>query len=211
VTGVAWLFLGAASAFAVGNWIAVERGIRSLEVACKPATLASLIVVAATLEPQDEAVRWLFVAALVFSLAGDVFLMLQKEQFQAGVGSFALAHLLYAAGFVVDGVTALGLAVGVLVVVAGWFVFGRRIIAAVKQQSPADAGPVMAYVVIISLMVITAIGVGEPVAIAGALSFYASDACIAWSRFIKEFPHFRITIMVTYHVGQALLVLSLLQ
>jgi uncharacterized membrane protein YhhN len=143
-------------------------------------------------------------------LAGDVFLMLQKEMFQAGVGAFAVAHLLYAAGFVVDGQEVVGLVAGVALVGMGWFAFGRRIVGAVKEESPADALPVTIYVGIISLMVITAVGSGNVVAIAGAWLFYVSDACIAWSRFIRPFPHHHLAIMVTYHVGQLLLVLSLL-
>jgi uncharacterized membrane protein YhhN len=209
VTDLAWVLLGAATAFAVGNWIAVETDRRSLEVVCKPATLASLIGVALALDPQDDTMRWIFVGALVFSLAGDVFLMLEEEMFQAGVGAFAIAHLLYAAGFVVDGQEVYGVVAGMALVGMGWFAFGRRIIGAVKQESPADALPVTVYMGIISLMVITAVGSGNAVAIAGAWLFYLSDACIAWSRFITPFPRYRLTIMATYHVGQALLVLSL--
>jgi uncharacterized membrane protein YhhN len=198
------------TAFAVGNWIAVETDRRPLEVVCKPATLLALIGLALTIDPQDETVRWIFVGALVFSLAGDVFLMLQREMFQAGVAAFAVAHLLYAAGFVVDGQEMVGVVAGIALVGMGWFAFGRRIVAAVKEQSPADALPVTIYVGIISLMVITAVGSGDAVAIAGAWLFYISDACIAWSRFITPFPRYRLTIMATYHVGQLLLVLSLL-
>jgi uncharacterized membrane protein YhhN len=69
---------------------------------------------------------------------------------------------------------------------------------------------VIAYVTVISAMVATAIGSGNPVAIAGALSFYASDALLGWNRFARPFPHARLAVMVTYHVGQGLLVLSLL-
>jgi uncharacterized membrane protein YhhN len=83
------------------------------------------------------------------------------------------------------------------------------VVAGVKRESPADAVPVQAYVGIISLMVVAAFGAGDPVAVAGALLFYASDACIAWSRFIHPFPRHRLAIMTTYHLGQALLVLSL--
>jgi uncharacterized membrane protein YhhN len=45
--------------------------------------------------------------------------------------------------------------------------------------------------------------------ILGASLFYASDALIAWNRFVRETPHARLTVMVTYHLGQVGLVLSL--
>ena len=38
-------------------------------------------------------------AGLVFSLAGDVFLMLPSDQFMAGLVSFLIAHLFYIAAF----------------------------------------------------------------------------------------------------------------
>ena len=50
----------------------------------------------------------------------------------------------------------------------------------------------------------------RPVAIAGALLFYASDAILAWDRFVAPKRWGRVATHVTYHTGQALLVLSLL-
>ena len=44
----------------------------------------------------------------------------------------------------------------------------------------------------------------------GAALFVASDAMIAWDRFVAPFPAADLGIMVTYHLGQAGLVLSLL-
>ena len=44
-----------------------------------------------------------FVAALVLSLAGDVFLMLPKDLFVFGLGAFLLGHLAYIVGLHVDG------------------------------------------------------------------------------------------------------------
>lgn len=209
MTDLTWVLFGATTAFAVLNWIAVETDRRPLEWVCKPLTLLSLVGVALALDPQDEAVRAWFVVALVFSLAGDVLLMLPKERFQLGVGAFAVAHLAYAGGFVVDGLDPTGIVAGLVLVGMGLFAIGRPVVAAVKQESPGDAVPVQAYVAIISVMVVTAVGAGNPVAIAGAWLFYVSDATIAWSRFITPFPHHRLAIMATYHVGQALLVLSL--
>ena len=71
------------------------------------------------------------------------------------------------------------------------------------------AAPVSAYMVAISAMVVGAFGTGDGLAIVGALSFYASDSLIGWGRFVKSYDWGRLAVMVTYHVGQALLVLSL--
>ena len=56
---------------------------------------------ALALDPFDSAVRAWFVAALVLCLAGDVFLMLPKDLFVAGLASFLLGHLCYVAGLVI--------------------------------------------------------------------------------------------------------------
>ena len=67
----------------------------------------------------------------------------------------------------------------------------------------------MAYMVVISAMVASAIGTGHVAAMAGAGSFYVSDALIAWNRFVDETPHAGVASMVTYHLAQVGLVLSL--
>ena len=61
----------------------------------------------------------------------------------------------------------------------------------------------------ISVMLVTAIGSGNPYAIVGALLFTASDALIAETRFVKQRPGAGLAIMVTYYLAQAGLVLSL--
>jgi uncharacterized membrane protein YhhN len=77
-------------------------------------------------------------------------------------------------------------------------------------DDPELALPVGLYIGVISLMVASAIGTESAVAIAGAVLFYVSDALIAWNRFIHEYAWGRVAIMVTYHLGQIGLVLSLI-
>jgi uncharacterized membrane protein YhhN len=68
---------------------------------------------------------------------------------------------------------------------------------------------VFVYVTVFVVMVASAGGTGSLVALAGALLFFYSDAILAWNRFVKPLPYGRIVNMVPYHVGEALLVLSL--
>ena len=63
----------------------------------------------------------------------------------------------------------------------------------------------------IATMLAAAVASGNPFAIAGAALFVASDAMIAWSRFVADFDAASVAIMVTYHLAQAGLVLSLLR
>jgi len=59
-------------------------------------------------------------------------------------------------------------------------------------------------------MVVCACATGRPLAIAGALLFYASDATLAWNRFVERHEYGDTAVMVTYHLAQMLLVLSLI-
>jgi len=211
VTAGAWLFLGLAAVAAIGDWWAVARDRKRIEYVCKPATLALLTGVAATLDTDDNVVRACFVVALVLSLLGDVFLMLPRDLFVAGLASFLAAHLAYIVGLWLDGQTALAFAIGVAVAVVAIVFIGRRIlIAARRGDQPQMAAPVGAYMGVISLMLASAIGTGEPLAIGGAGLFYASDATIAWERFVRPQRWHRLAIIVTYHLAQTGLTLSLL-
>ena len=46
---------------------------------------------------------------------------------------------------------------------------------------------------------------------AGATVFVASDAILSVNRFVRPVPHARLVLMVTYHVGQALIVAGVLR
>jgi uncharacterized membrane protein YhhN len=210
VNGPAFLLLAFALTAAVFDWLAVHQEQRSLEYLCKPLTLLLLIGCALTLDPADDAVRAWFVAALVLSLLGDVFLMLPRDLFVFGLGSFLLGHVAYIVGMHVEGVDGARFMVGIVVVAVALAVLGTRILRGVRAgPDPNLAGPVVAYMAVISAMVASAIGVGDAVLVAGAALFYASDALIAWNRFVSETTHSRVAIMITYHLAQVGLVLSL--
>lgn len=209
---------GVAAVFALGDWVARARESstafwRRVEYACKPAALAGLIVAAAVLDPAAGAGtrRDWFVAALVCSLAGDVLLMLPREQFVGGLAAFFVAHCFYLAGFWSDGPSLAPLLVGIAVAAVAIGALGKRILGAVRTRDPALLGPVTAYMVVIGVMLATALAVGNPLAGAGATLFVASDSMIAWDRFVGKFRSASVLIMVTYHLGQALLVASLVR
>jgi uncharacterized membrane protein YhhN len=212
VTAVAAVALILAAGFAVGDWFARATDNRRLEYVCKPATLALLVVVAATIDPAADAGtrRTWFVAALVFSLAGDVLLMIPRELFVAGLAAFLVGHLCYVAGFwSQDAPTTTAFVVSALVVLVILAPVIARILRAVRGT--ADLIPVSAYSVVIAAMLASAIATGNVVAAVGAALFVASDSMIAWDRFVRPFPAAGVAIMVTYHLGQAGLVLSLLR
>lgn len=206
----AFLAVALVLAAAFGNWTAVASENKGLEYICKPAVMLLLIVLALAIDPRDPTARTWFIVALVCSLAGDVFLMLPKDLFVFGLGAFLLAHLAYIVGMLVDGVQLGRLLAGILIVAIGILILGTQIVRAAYAAEPALALPVMLYIGVISAMVVAAIGTGEPLAIAGATLFYTSDALIGWTRFIRPTTWAPLTIMITYHLGQLGLVLSLI-
>jgi len=210
VTVAAIVLFAAAGLFATGDWTARLRHDRRLEYICKPATLLALIAAAVALSPASEwgARRWWFVAALVFSLAGDVLLMVPADLFVAGLAAFLVGHLSYLAGFWVRGPGAVALAVSAAAVAAVVSPLAARILKALREQPPLRR-PVVLYMVVISAMLATALATGNVVAGVGAALFVSSDTMIAWNRFVRPFRAADVGIMVTYHRGQAALVLSL--
>lgn len=207
MTRLGAFLLGVAAAGAGADWLAVWRRSKPLEYLAKPFALVALIGVALTLVPEDESMRTWFVVALALSLAGDVFLMLPQNLFVAGLAAFLSGHVAYVVGFGVG--EAWPWVLGVAVVGAA---VGTRIVRALLRDGHRELlGPVLAYMAVISVMVACAIGDGDPRAIAGAALFLFSDSCIAWNRFVRPLAWAPVTIMVTYHLGQAGLVLSLLR
>ena len=203
MTTASWALLAATLAFAVTDWWATWAERRSVRLVAKPATLALLIGVAVTLDPVDPTIRTWMVIGLVLSLAGDVFLMLDEKWFVAGLGSFLLGHVAYIVGLQLAprswGWTLVGLAL-VLVAIA---TVGRRVVTGVARSEHREmVPPVIAYLVVISAMVVSAFGTADATAIVGASLFYASDATLAWNRFLEQRRFGPLAVMVTYHLGQ---------
>ena len=211
MTTTAFLLLTLTLAVAVVDWAAVAADRRGVEYVAKPLTMVGLIGVALTLDPVSQVVLGAFLVALVLSLVGDVALLRPGDgSFMVGLGAFLAAHVAYVVGLVARGVTLSWLAVGLVVVAGAVVVVGRPIVQAVRRGSEGLAAPVVAYLVVISAMVVVAIGSRNPFAIVGGLLFYASDATLAWNRFVTPHRWGRVAVMVTYHLGQMGLVLSLI-
>ena len=211
MNGLATALLVATGVLAVGDWVAVARGNRIAEYVLKPATMLPLIGAALALDPPDPTARTWFVVALICSLAGDVFLMLPDEErfFVPGLGSFLLGHLAYIVGLIAAGVTGTAIAVGAVVVVTAVVIVAPAVVSGARRTDARLTVPVTAYVAVISVMVVCAIGSAVPVAIIGAVLFYLSDLAIGWSSFVDRFPGQRLVIITTYHAAQVCLVASL--
>jgi uncharacterized membrane protein YhhN len=211
VSALVWVLVAAAVGIAVVDWVSVGAGNRRLEYVAKPATMVPLIVAAAVLDPVRPEEQWWFVAALVLSLVGDVFLMLEDQErwFVPGLASFLLGHVAYIVGMLSAPTSGTALVVGAVVVAVAAAVGGPIIVRGATRTDRRLLLPVAAYVTVISVMVVSAAGSTVVLAVIGAALFYASDFSIGMSRFVKDFPGSRLVIITTYHAAQVLLVLSL--
>ena len=204
-----------ASAIAVGDWVAVHRGKRVLEYACKPLAMVALLAAATVITPADPSQRAWFLAALSLSMLGDVFLMLPERRvgpadtFTFGLAAFLLGHLAYVAGFVARGLGSAWLFPALIISTFVLATVGVGVIRGAKRHDATLAGAVTVYMLVLVAMLDVAWSSGVALAMIGAALFVASDAMIGCSRFVAPFPYHRLCIIVTYHLAQGLLVLSL--
>ena len=199
-------------AVALLDWWAVCRDHRRVEMLAKPLVMVVLAGLAVALGAGGTGVgRWLL-AAIALGAVGDVLLLGESEpRFLGGLGAFLLGHLAYVVAFVglgLDGPWALA---GAAVVAVDLATAGRRILGAAARQDRALGGAVAAYMLVIAAMTLTAWGTGRPLVALGATVFVASDTVLAWDRFLRPWPSSRLVVMVTYHLGQALMVLGALR
>jgi uncharacterized membrane protein YhhN len=211
VTGVqlVWLLpLGCA----LVDWYAVWRGDRRTEHWAKPATLVALMVAALVLGATDDAAgAWLLVA-LVFGLAGDVFLLEKSDsRFRLGLAAFLVGHVAFVLSFVQLGLDPQGWNYLSLLVLGGCLLATRQVAASTYLRGGlALAAPVAVYTVVIGAMVIYAFTTGVPLIAVGATVFALSDTVLARDRFVRPWDRAQLVVMVTYHVGQALIVAGVL-
>ncbi|MBC7916586.1 MAG: sterol desaturase family protein [Rhodoferax sp.] len=152
----------------------------------------------------------LLLGAAVFSLGGDVFLMLPGDYFIPGLASFLVAHVFYIALFKQQQAWFPSKAA-----LAGVLGFGAVMYAILWSSlgDPILKGAVAAYVTVISLMAAQAIGRAKVrgdsasrwVAV-GACVFMASDSLIAINKFLTPVPLSALWILWTYFAAQMLIV-----
>ncbi|MCP4003721.1 MAG: lysoplasmalogenase, partial [bacterium] len=129
----------------------------------------------------------LVLLGLVLSWWGDVFLIPDDRPriFQAGIASFLLGHVAYVVAFASLGLQPLAAVVTTLILIAPVL----KILRWLRPHLPPDMTiPVYAYIVVITCMIICAVGavanVGRPMILLGALMFYVSDLAVARDRFV---------------------------
>lgn len=211
MTNTSFAFLLLAAVMSILDWVAVARRSPVLEYVSKPAATIAFLAVVATLEvPHGAPWGWRLVA-FAFCLVGDVFLMLPRDTFIPGLASFAVAQVMFTVSFTTGDPSVMQAAIGAVVVVPVALLLVRRFVGALRRTcDTALVAPVVAYMVVISAMAISAFAAGTALAVVGALFFILSDSLIAESRFVRSRRWHDVGIMVTYHLALAGLALGAL-
>jgi uncharacterized membrane protein YhhN len=186
---------------------------RRWQVYCfKPLATLLILALALSLPPARADYRTLIAAGLLFSTAGDVFLMLPRDRFVAGLASFLVAHLCYVGAF------SIGMPFPAAPLLwLPFFAAGGLVVALVwPGLKPALRAPVVVYVIVIAAMAGQATGrwygMGSLAALAAAIGaglFVVSDAVLAIDRFRWKFRAARAITLATYWSAQLLIALSI--
>lgn len=181
--------------------------------------ISTLLVITVALLSSVEPVQNLtytvgVIIGLLLSFGGDIALMFQEHRkaFIIGLALFLLGHIAYTVVFTLLGEFSTWdlLSAGMLVAV------GVSFYLLIRSNLGAMQVPVIAYIVVISVMVNRAgstlaspvFGVGQALMVLiGAVLFYISDVILAASRFWKLWEYNRISLGF-YYGGQLLIALA---
>lgn len=196
-----------AAVIAMLDWWAVATDRRSIERWAKPAVMVFLIAAALLIPAESAAVRLAIVIGLALGLVGDVLLF--YDRFIPGAAAFLLGHIAYVVALLLVPQEPRGLLVGSVIVLLVAVFVGRQIVAGAWRKSPLLGGIVAAYMLVIGIVVVLAVGSTSVVVEIAALLFLTSDALLAWARFVGPAPGGRVAVMVTYQLAQAGFVLAI--
>jgi len=212
---MSYLLIGVALIVAITDWVAVATRRKTLEYFAKPGVMLVLLVWLWQASGFSGSLIW-FGLGLVFSMAGDIFLMLPRERFIAGLVAFLLAHVAYIIGFnqTPTAFNLAGFVLAVLVALVFLRVYRRIAVGLDSSGQPALKTPVLVYSLVISVMLLSALltlaadtwQAGAAILIsAGALLFFLSDTLLAWNKFVTPIRWGRLAVIITYHLGQILI------
>ena len=206
-------------AVAVTDWVAVAKGWRKIEIIAKPATMVLLFGYLVLAGGFNATPLICFGLGILFSLAGDVFLLFASTRwFLLGLVAFLLAQVAYILGLNIplgepSSLWAIGIGI-VLAMTTGRIL--RRILAGVREKGhPRLVVPIVIYGTVITLMVLSAILTiyrvdwktsASGLVSVGAILFYSSDMILAWNKFVKPIRNGRLMNMIAYHLGQIALI-----
>jgi len=199
--------------FAFLDWASTWKGWQKRLYVAKPAIVVLLAIYSYVLTGWQGGMLW-FGIGLLFSLAGDVFLLLGPRFFMPGMAAFLLTQVSYLVGFnqtpielsfpVVTTAVIVGLAASAI------FRIIRPGLEAISK-SKRYLAPYFIYFSVLTLMTLSALltlmrpdwtQLSSALAASGGVLFFSSDSLLSYDRFVKPIPHGRTWVHLTYHLGQ---------
>jgi uncharacterized membrane protein YhhN len=178
--------------------------------------LSGLFIAAALAQPHNaEPYFHLILTGLILCFMGDICLafFFNQKVFTAGLVFFLTGHISYTlAFFITAGITA-----GTWVSVAAVPVISSYVFTRLRPHLGSMMGPVIAYIAIISIMVVGAASLAarqdfsfqaRALVIVGSVFFYASDLFVARHRFVKKSIFNRYAGLPMYYAAQFMLAFS---
>lgn len=218
------IFLWIAFISALLDWAAVAANYKSIRYITKPSVITFLLFWLAVNNAISSSMLW-FSIGLVFSLLGDIILVLPREPFIPALIAFLFAHISYIIGFnsPPPPINLPGIILALIVITTGIQIFLRLAKSMSSEVVRKLRIPILAYTLVISLMLLSALLTlvrPEPpspggwnafhalLVSGGALLFFLSDTSLAWNKFAKHFPFANLIVMITYHLGQIGIILG---
>lgn len=158
----------------------------------------------------------LLIAGLALSALGDLFLSRDGEKaFISGLVSFLIAHVAYIVLFAKIGQNpAVLLSMPLVLAAAGLIAASLALLRIILRHVSSDLRlPVMVYCTALVLMGLTALATERALLIVGAVMFVASDAILAWEKFVEPAasarkPPMRFAVWVLYYAAQVTFLLA---
>ena len=187
---------------------------QTVYLAAKPFLMIILLVYFVSVSGAFPTWRWYVVLGLVFSWAGDVFLI-SNNWFEHGLVAFLIAHLFYIAAYHQTGAASGQLKPLDIIKVC---LYGVVLIAFIYPGLGNMLFPVLLYALVLLSMAIWAHKRRGStnhrsfmLVATGAMLFALSDGMIAVNKFAVAIPAERILIMTTYIIAQYLIIQGLIK
>ena len=169
-----------------------------------------LLIALLTTKAVSARYKILIVIGLLFSMAGDIFLMLPGDMFIAGLVSFLVAHIFYIAAF----------GAGHWRRFVWWSplpfaLYGLLLVILLAPSLGPMLAPVLVYIVVIMTMAwrawerwLQTRRKDALLALIGAILFAISDSFLAFNKFQDPFLAARLLTLTTYFTAQWFIALS---
>jgi uncharacterized membrane protein YhhN len=199
------------------DWLALAKNWKTARYFTKPGVILVLIIWMGINAGFNYPV-YLFLLGLIFSMAGDILLLLPSSKLLLGLLAFLSGYTSYTLGFNYRNFP-INLAtpfIFLLVSLPSYQLY-RRISAGLKASGNERLRiPVLVFTLGISLMVISALltlvqpewrwlTIPSWLVASGAILIFISDSLLALNRFVSPLEHIELLVIVTYHLGQILI------